>query len=184
MHPILVPLGLLFLANTVKRDTKGGPSPTPPPGGTTPQPVTRKAVRDALITRALKKKAEKAEAAIKATQPIRSDPYPVTVEHPDVIPSPPQEQAAVDATMAQVIRDQQKPTQPTAAAPAAESAQRAAATRLMTFLIKTGRFGSAKDKPAEVKQAQKALGVKADGIVGPKTRAASLAVGVALPPKP
>lgn len=181
MHPILIPLGLLFLANTVKRDTKGGPTPTPPPGGTTPQPVTKKAVRDALITRALKKKAERAEAAIKATQPIRSDPYPaphVTVEHPDVIPSPPQEQAAVDATMAQVIRDQQK-----AAAPA-DDAKRAAATRLMTFLIKTGRFGGGKDKPNEVKQAQKALGVKADGIVGPKTRTAALNVGVALPPNP
>ena len=72
----------------------------------------------------------------------------------------------------------------TAIAPGASPAAKTAALQLMTFLLATRRFGSTKDKPAEIRAAQKALGVTADGIVGPKTRAASAAVGVELPRSP
>jgi murein L,D-transpeptidase YcbB/YkuD len=69
--------------------------------------------------------------------------------------------------------------------------KRAAAQKLLAFLIKTGRFGTMahdtkhkKDRPNEIKVAQRALGVEPDGIVGPQTTAAAAAVGVALPPRP
>jgi murein L,D-transpeptidase YcbB/YkuD len=85
-------------------------------------------------------------------------------------------QAAVDAAVTQAIRDDTKP------APAPARSPKQAAGDLQHFLIKTGRFGTLKDRPAEVIQAQRDLGVKADGIVGPKTRAAARKQGVALPP--
>lgn len=59
----------------------------------------------------------------------------------------------------------------------------AAAKALLAFLIKTGRFGSKADRPNEVRAAQAELGVTVDGIVGPATRNAAKAVGVALPPR-
>ena len=72
-----------------------------------------------------------------------------------------------------------------------QAKQKAAAQKLLTFLIRTGRFGtlahdtkSKKDRPVEIKEAQRVLGVVPDGIVGPKTRAAAAAVGVALPERP
>jgi hypothetical protein len=152
-------------------------------------------------------------------------------EHPDVLPAPPHDQAAVDATMAQVIKDlehkQMNAPQPTGNATAFTQAvpvpadqlrdpfvpppnaadeptapfvntftelqqkQRAAAQKLLKFLIATGRFGtlahdtkSKKDRPAEIKEAQRVLRVSPDGIVGPQTRAAAAAVGVALPERP
>jgi len=60
---------------------------------------------------------------------------------------------------------------------------RQAAADLKSFLKRTGRFGSRIDKPAEIIRAQRALGVTADGIVGPKTRRAARQWGVVLPPR-
>lgn len=56
-----------------------------------------------------------------------------------------------------------------------------AANALKAFLTKTHRFGSKSDRPEEIKSAQRDLGVKDDGIVGPITRAAAKKQGVTLP---
>jgi hypothetical protein len=165
MHPLFIPLGLLLLAaaSSGSRAAKPGaqkprgPTPTPPPGGGPPP-----------------------QAAIKA-QPIRTDPFPqpppkITIEHPNVIPAPPQQQAAVDAVMTQVLREHEQ------SAPATTTrSAKLAAQDLLAFLLRTGRYGSRADRPAEVIAAQRDLGVKPDGIVGPKTRAAARKQGVAIP---
>ncbi|HKT94684.1 MAG TPA: hypothetical protein VJS18_21170, partial [Paraburkholderia sp.] len=118
-------------------------------------------------------------------------------------------QAAVDAAVSQVVRDEraQKAMATTPPAPAPAPAPiitpppapapkettipdvqprtpSEAASALLGFLIKTGRFGIPTDRPKEVYDAQRDLGVKPDGIVGPLTRAAAKKVGVALPPRP
>jgi peptidoglycan hydrolase-like protein with peptidoglycan-binding domain len=179
MHPLLLPLALLFLAITrgkAAAPAQAGPKPTPPPGG-----ITRAKLREAVVKTVAKKLKQRAAAAKPITaKPLRGDPF-VTVDHPNVLPSEAERQAAVDAAVSHAIReDTQAP--PTAAP--VDSKAKAAAQKLLMFLIKTGRFGGGKDKPAEVKAAQKDLGVKPDGIVGPKTRTAALNQGVALPPKP
>ena len=177
MHPLLIPLALLCLGLTRKSAAapSGGPKPTPPPGGNT----EARAKLKQLVVAEVRKRAAAAGKPITA-QPIRSDPYPaVTVDHPNVIPSEASQQAAVDAAVSHAIREDT--AQPTAAP---DTAKKDAAQKLLLFLVKTGRFGGGKDKPAEIKAAQKALGVKPDGIVGPKTRTAALNQGVALPPKP
>lgn len=177
MHPMLIPLALLAASLFAKKQpaapSGGGPKPTPPPGGTIRMPsgpVQTKPPQPSNVRPITAK-------------PIRTDPYPpqpqITIEHPNVIPAEAHAQAAVDATMHQVIREHEAASQPPA-----DSKAKAAANALLQFLIKTGRFGGGKDKPAEVKAAQRDLGVKPDGIVGPKTRTAALNQGVALPPKP
>jgi hypothetical protein len=111
----------------------------------------------------------------------------VQIEHPDVLPaSKAPEQAAVDAVMTQVIRENH-PMPPPAAVPTAPvvpggRTPKDAAKALQKFLLKTGRFGTLKDRPQEVILAQRDLGVAADGIVGKRTRAAAAKQGVALPP--
>lgn len=61
-----------------------------------------------------------------------------------------------------------------------------AAQDLAAFLASTQRFGSKDgDRAAEVRAAQRDLGVDPDGIIGPKTREAAIRQGVQLPqPKP
>lgn len=142
-----------------------GPKPTPPPGGG-PKP-----------------KLDYGPAY--APKPTPRAPVPVTIEHPDVIPATQNasQQAAVDAAVSQAIREDDRKAMPLPApAPAGSRTPKQAAGELQQFLIKTGRFGSKKDHPAEVIAAQRDLGVKPDGIVGPKTRAAARKQGVALPP--
>jgi hypothetical protein len=163
MHPLLIPLALLFLAITRKAFAPAAapaqaPKPTPPPGGT----IDRGVLRDALVSK----------LRARAAQPLAA--------HPNVIPAAAEQQAAVDAAVSHAIREETAPP----AAPAADESKTKAAQSLLMFLIKTGRFGGGKDRPPEVKAAQQALGVKPDGIVGPKTRTAALNQGVALPPKP
>lgn len=199
MHPLIVPALLLF-ATLFQRKTqvaealREGPKPTPPPGGV--RPPTRKPAGPARAMPA------RAAAPVSRNPPLDIQHAP---EHPDVLPAPPHEQAAVDAAMAQVVKEHQAirtdPYAPPAAAPtpmppapeltAEQQKQRAAAQKLLKFLIATGRFGtlahdikSKKDRPAEIKEAQRVLRVAPDGIVGPKTRAAAAAVGVALPDRP
>jgi murein L,D-transpeptidase YcbB/YkuD len=65
--------------------------------------------------------------------------------------------------------------------PSSGRTPREAATALRVFLQKTHRFGSKADRPAEIALAQQDLGVTADGIVGPATRAAAQRAGVTLP---
>jgi peptidoglycan hydrolase-like protein with peptidoglycan-binding domain len=71
----------------------------------------------------------------------------------------------------------------TATLPGGRSPQ-AAALQLLAWLQATRRFGSSSDRPAEVRSAQEDLGITADGIVGPQTRARAAAVGVELPRSP
>lgn len=175
---LLVP-GLLLLAASMARATGsgGGPKPTPPPGASTllrgrtlrtPRVATPAAkvvqvVKASDVIKAVKKKRAAAEKPKPVAPPV------VQIEHPDVIPANrAPEQAAVDATMTQVVRE--------------DAAKQQAAKDLLKFLLRTGRFGTLKDRPAEVKAAQLALGVQPDGIVGPRTRAAARKQGVALPP--
>jgi peptidoglycan hydrolase-like protein with peptidoglycan-binding domain len=172
MHPLLIPLALLaaslFASKKVAPPVaarSGGPKPTPPPGGNV------RAIRPNPIA------AHKAIRTDPYAPPARAPAPQVQIEHPNVIPAEASQQAAVDAAMTQVIRDSQQQAAP-------DAKKKAAANALLQFLIKTGRFGGGKDRPNEVKAAQRDLGVKPDGIVGPKTRTAALNQGVALPPKP
>lgn len=205
MHALIIP-ALLLLASLSQRRSqvaealREGPKPTPPPGGLRPARAKPRPTHHA-----------RAMPARDAAPVSRKPPLDVqhVQEHPDVLPAPPQEQAAVDAAMAQVVKEHHairtdpyappqaspKPAPPMPMPPpeltAEQQKQRAAAQKLLAFLIKTGRFGtlahdtkSKKDRPAEIKEAQRVLRVSPDGIVGPKTRAAAAAVGVALPERP
>ena len=175
MHPLVIPLALFLLGLTSSKkpaaDSGGGPKPTPPPGGTPLARVLRKQLAAKIQT--------PKPATNAAAKP------PIIIDHPDAVPSDDAgKQAAVDAAVSQAIRaDEARTAMPLPAPPAPGSrSPKQAAGELQQFLIKTGRFGSKKDRPAEVIAAQRDLGVKPDGIVGPKTRAAARKQGVALPP--
>lgn len=71
---------------------------------------------------------------------------------------------------------------PASSSPApAPSKAKASAIALRNFLAQTHRFGTKNDRPAEVSAAQRAMGLKPDGIVGPSTRARAKTLGVTLP---
>jgi len=124
------------------------------------------------------KNALRSRLAKRRLQVIKSPP-PIAIIHPSEAKASP-ERAAVDATMRSIVA----PPPPVFKQPATPpSAAKAAAANLLRFLLKTGRFGNKRDRPDEIKRAQRALGVKPDGIVGPKTRAAASKAGVALPPR-
>ena len=57
-----------------------------------------------------------------------------------------------------------------------------AATALKAYLLGGGNWGWKGNRSKNVAIAQRALGVKADGIVGPVTRRATRRYGVELPP--
>lgn len=61
-----------------------------------------------------------------------------------------------------------------------------AAQALRAYLMQTHDFGSSAHKSANVAKMQSAMGMGSDaiGIVGPKTRALALVLGVVLPPRP
>lgn len=103
------------------------------------------------------------------------------------------DQAAVNAAVSQAIREEiaKNAGEPLPAAivnappPTPTEVVRSpkqAAQELRAFLLRTGRFGTLKDRPEEVKAAQRDLGLTDDGIVGPRTRAAAKSQGVTLPP--
>ena len=173
MH-LLLPLGLLLLAawDSKKQPAAAArPAPQPPTPRRPPQP--------------------------KPQPSAAAKPKPkITIDHPNVVPGREHEQAAVDAAVSQAIRDMPPPAPAPAAQPGpvptpppapvdAEVVRtpKEAAQGLLKFLIDTGRFGTKTNPVPEVAEAQRNLGVKADGIVGPKTRAAAKAQGVALPPR-
>lgn len=182
---LLLPIGLLLLASLGKRQQQPsqqqqtGPKPTPPPGAT----VRRRKVRPVLVRKG---------KAITA-QPLRGDPYappkPTVINDTTPVPAAQApEQAAVDAAMAQVVRDTLAPkapppaaANPVQAAPKRKRSPRDAAKSLLSFVLNTGRFGSKKDRPQQIKDAQRDMGLTPDGIIGPKTRAAAAKHGVALP---
>jgi len=182
VHPLL-PLGLLLLAS-FGSGSKSSPQPTaaarPAPSGGAPP---RKPAAKPATARPAQPSA--------AIRPKPAAPK-LTIEHPDVTPAPAAEQAAVDAAVSQALRDMPPP--PPGAGPSpnappapvdAESGRspKEAAQALLKFLIATGRFGSKTARQPEIEQAQRDLGVTADGIVGPKTREAAKRQGVALPPR-
>lgn len=186
MYQLIVPAILLVAALSQRK----GSTPTPAAAPRAPQPRVR-ALRPQpraapptaaapVAIRRIKRKRSKGFRAPPAPVPPPGGAPPVrlTVEHPEVLPVGVQtaDQAAVDAAVSQAIRE-------TPNVDEAERERKAQAARDLTrFLIRTGRFGTLKDRPQEVIAAQTALGVKPDGIVGPRTRAAAAAVGVALPP--
>jgi hypothetical protein len=75
---------------------------------------------------------------------------------------------------------------PAAATPDAafQRTPKQAAEALQAFLQRTKRFGSGSDRPQEVKDAQRDMGIKADGIVGPITRKTAQLWSVSLPSNP
>lgn len=193
MHPLLIPAGILLFTSLVRQPgiasplarKPAGPRPTPPPGASVAvKKAAVKAVVRKAIARKVKERAAKAEARVRSHKPIRTNP--VQIEHPDVLPaSKAPEQAAVDAVMTQVIRENHPmppPAAPTAPVVPGGRTPKDAAKALQKFLLKTGRFGTLKDRPQEVILAQRDLGVAPDGIVGKRTRAAAAKQGVALPP--
>lgn len=193
MHPLLVPAILALAAlrtSTTKPSAAARAIPAPPQPSRSPQARAMPAAQAAPLKN--RTRVNVGPAHINPPLEVSHEP-----EHPNVIPAPPQAQAAVDAAMSQVVRELQSerpqpppsPTpQPTAAEP--DSKRTAAAKGLLAFLIRTGRFGTLAhdpgkpDRPKEIKAAQTVLGVVPDGIVGPKTREAAEAAGVALPPRP
>ena len=187
MHPLLIPAGILLFTSLVRQPGTASPlqKPRPRPVGPRPNPppaaplraAAKKAAVKAVVRKAIARKVR--ERAAKSTNPVQ-------IEHPDVLPaSKAPEQAAVDAVMTQVIRESlpmPPPAAPTAPVVPGGRSPKDAAKALQKFLLKTGRFGTLKDRPQEVILAQRDLGVAPDGIVGKRTRAAAAKQGVALPP--
>lgn len=101
-----------------------------------------------------------------------------------------QEQADVDAAVSKAVRTELKRNLADSAVEVGPaeiiptevvSSPAVAAQRLAVFLTRTNRFGSKVDHPEEIKTAQRDLKVAADGVVGPKTRAAAKKAGTVLP---
>jgi len=181
MHPLL-PIGLLLLAAGFgeRKTTPASPPARRPAPAAAPPP----------------KPGAGAKHAAPHTNAVPGS-SPVSITH-ESVPATAAEQAAVDAAVSHAIRRDLPPT-PEAAAPTgpapnpppapaqAEAEARTpkeAAAALLKFLVDTGRFGSKTDHVPEVADAQRDLGVTADGIVGPSTREAAKQQGVALPPRP
>jgi hypothetical protein len=131
--------------------------------------AAKQAAVDAAVSHAIRAEEARPQPAAPAPQPAAQAPQPAA---PHAV-----------APARRATRRKAPASAPTGErAPASSSSERTAAIALQRFLIKTGRFGSNNDRPQEVKDAQSALHVKPDGIVGKKTRAAALKQGVALPP--
>lgn len=186
MYQLIVPAILLVAALSQRKGStpaQAAPAPQPRARALRPQPRAAQPTAAAPVAvRRIKRKRSKGfrvpVLAPAPAPPPGGAPARVTVEHPEVLPVGVHtaDQAAVDAAVSQALRDAPNPD-------TAERERQAQAARDLTrFLIRTGRFGTLKDRPQEVIAAQTALGVKPDGIVGPRTRAAAAAVGVALPP--
>lgn len=171
-------------------------------------PLTRAAAQAVGITLPARGRTSSASSPSSAQPPTK-----LTIEHPADSGASAEEQAAIDAAVSEAIRQStrqpidatvvapQAPANPEYALPGPPSSSAhvpppfpsssasssagagPAAQKLLAFLIRTGRFGSAKDRPEEVREAQRAFGVKDDGIVGPSTRTAAKRAGVALPPR-
>ena len=182
MHP-LIWLGFLALIGFSKQDTdkaiKTAMAPPPPPRPR-PTPAGTPVRRPAAATNM----PPPPSASMRAQAPK------LTIEHPDVNPAPAAEQAAVDAAVSHAIREMAPPAPAVGPAPMPPPAPidaevvrtpKEAATALLKFLIATGRFGSKTDRVPEIAEAQRDLGITADGIIGPATRKATKAQGIALP---
>jgi len=169
VHPLLVPALLMFAALS-QRKGEAQPQAATKPGTRTrpsaarpraaPPPTAAQARQPMPAARAMPAKHKPSKQT--QTQTITHEP-----EHPNVIPAPPQAQAAVDAAMSQVVKDmstppatpaqqamrriidakvaEMHPTPPPTPMPPPQEPdpkKRAAAQQLLAFLIKTGRFGT------------------------------------------
>jgi murein L,D-transpeptidase YcbB/YkuD len=154
-------------------------------GASSPPPLTQaqKLAQIVKLTQLAKQK-PKPPAKPQPKAAVRPVIGPVVIDHPDVTPAGQAPlQAAVDAAVTQAIRETPAaPATPAAAPAAAKRTPLQAAKDLKAFLLRTGRHGTLKDRPAEVKAAQRDMGLTDDGIVGKRTRAAAQKLGVALPP--
>ena len=178
---LLLPLALLLLSSL------GGNQTTPPtaaPKQPKPQPPTQPKANAAA--RAAGKKA-RATIFARDQQAAANAPKPRTEQEAAA-------QAAVDATVAKMVRELSTPSKAAAQPPAATPAKPVieidvpkrnaadAAVALRDYLKRTRKFGSKKNPAPEVKAAQADMGgLTVDGIVGPKTRARAKALGVTLP---
>lgn len=192
---LILPLALLFLGLTGERAklAQRQPSPKPKPK---PQPSAARRTMPA-------KAAAPARGGKRTPAPARpaaaSQTFPLQTEEEM------RQRAGVDAAVHQAVKEHIQKTE-TSVSPASSSPildpfkeehpqpkselidpfppQRTAAQAakdLKSFLVRTKRFGTKQDKPEEVKAAQRDLGVKDDGIVGPVTRAAAKKAGTTLP---
>lgn len=100
------------------------------------------------------------------------------------VPVPPPGGAANDNAAPDGVRDALAPEmKPAATAPAApfQRTPKQAAEALRDFLSQTHRFGHGGDRPQEVRDAQRDMGITPDGIVGPITRKTAATWNVTLP---
>jgi len=121
--------------------------------------------------------------------PLSRSPFPPEppAVPPAIEPDPAYEKTATMETIAPAVLETIAPAVLETIAPVVPAAPenfdaQAAAAELREYLLRGGSFGSARARSAVVKLNQTRMGMPiADGIVGPKTRARALELGVKLP---
>lgn len=179
-------------ANATRADARRAAAPVSSEEAARRQAATnatiKEALRDGLIEIDASHEATKQqEAELRTTGhalPV-PDPHPGDQAGPSPTPPPGGGTKPDQSILQPPASDASKTLQPplTATLPSGRS-PKTAALQLLAWLKATRRFGGGSDRPNEIKDAQTDLGVKPDGIVGPKTRAAAAAVGVDLPRSP
>ena len=176
MGPMLLPLALLVFGLRALKNQQAITPPAPQQQRTQPRAAPRAAPKPGPVS-----------SAAKAAPPKYADDDPSQAAVNAAVATAVREEISRNAgpgVPASVIEPPPMPETSTAAAPAeVVRSPMQAAKDLASFLKKTGRFGSSRDRPAEVRAAQRDLKVTDDGIVGPKTRTAAQRAGVTLPLK-
>ena len=141
-----------------------------PASTTAAELAARQAAVDAAVTAAIREEQARAQKTNAAVVAAKTEAHAAVVAAKD----------AVDALRAKV--EESKPKLPDNEGVTVNTrTPKQVAQALGAFLTATHRFGSKTDPVDEVKAAQGELGLKADGIVGPATRAACAKLGVKLP---
>jgi murein L,D-transpeptidase YcbB/YkuD len=140
-----------------------------PASTTAAELAARQAGVDAAVTAAIREEQARAQKTNAAVVAAKTEAHAAVVAAKD----------AVDALRAKV--EESKPKLPDNEGVTIARTPKQVAQALAAFLTATHRFGSKNDQVPEVKAAQGELGLKADGIVGPATRAACAKLGVKLP---